>query len=83
MIQVGVGALLLSLDERWSSWRLLLETFLIATGLLLVGATRERGKLDHANASTWIFVAGLVGSALAILLLFRAMGAKPLPAAAR
>lgn len=30
-IQVGVGALLLSLDERWSAWRLLLETFLAAT----------------------------------------------------
>lgn len=82
MIQVGTGALLLSLDERWSSWRLLLETFLIATGLLLVGALREWNKLDHANASTWIFVGGLATSALAILLLFRAMDAKPLPAAA-
>jgi hypothetical protein len=26
--QVGIGALLLSRDERWSAWRLLLQTFL-------------------------------------------------------
>ncbi|MDQ6776772.1 MAG: hypothetical protein M3071_11285 [Actinomycetota bacterium] len=82
MIQVGVGSLLLALDERWSSWRLLLETFLIATALMLVGAIREWSKLDHSNASTWIFVAGLAASALAILLLFRAMEAKPVPGAA-
>jgi hypothetical protein len=81
-IQVGTGALLLSLDERWSSWRLLLETFLVATALLLVGAIREWGTLDHANASSWIFVAGLIGFALAIVLLFRAMEVKPLPAPA-
>jgi uncharacterized membrane protein HdeD (DUF308 family) len=74
--------LLLSFDDRRSAWRLLLETFLVATALLLVGAICEWRKLDHANASTWIFVAGLVALALAILLLFRAMDAKPLPATA-
>jgi len=72
-IQVGVGALFLSLDERWSSWRLLLQTFLVATTLLLIGTARVWSRLDHSNASTWIFVAGLVGLALAILALFRTM----------
>ncbi|MHB8658970.1 MAG: hypothetical protein ACYC91_13625 [Solirubrobacteraceae bacterium] len=72
-IQVGAGALLLSLDERWSSWRLLLETFLVATVVLLVGTAREWNTLDQSNASVWIFAAGLSGFALAILLVLRTM----------
>jgi sirohydrochlorin ferrochelatase len=38
--QVGVGALLLSTDRRWSAWKLIVQTFFVATGLLLVGAIR-------------------------------------------
>ena len=38
--QVGVGALLLSLDRRWSAWKLIVQTFFVATALLLVGAIR-------------------------------------------
>lgn len=72
-IQVGVGALLLSLDERWSFWRLLLETFLVATALLLIGTARAWSTLDHSNPSTWLLVAGLAAFALAILGLFTAM----------
>jgi len=38
--QVGVGFLLLSRDPRWSGWRTLVETFLIAVALLLLGGAR-------------------------------------------
>jgi hypothetical protein len=38
--QVGVGALLLSLDGRWSAWKLIVQTFFVATALLLVGTIR-------------------------------------------
>lgn len=72
-IQVSADVLLLSLDERWSSWRVLLETFLLTTALLLVGAVRAWGTFDHSSVRTWIFVVGLGGFALAILLLFRRM----------
>ena len=30
--QVGVGALLISLDRRWSAWKLIVQTFFVATG---------------------------------------------------
>src|SRR5688500_6655527 len=63
--QVGLGALLLSLDARWSSWRLLLETFLVATAFLLVGTARAWSDYDDGKAATWIVLGGLVGLALA------------------
>ncbi len=72
-IQVGCGALLLSLDERWSTWRLLMQTFLVATVLMLIGTARAWSDFDHANPLTWLFVAGLAGMAAAILVLYRRM----------
>jgi hypothetical protein len=74
-IQVGCGGLLLSLDERWGSWRLLLQTFLLATVLLLVGAARAWSDFDQGNPLTWMFVGGLAATALAIVLLYRRMEA--------
>ena len=59
--QVAFGALLLSLEERWGSWRALLQAFFVATALLLVGAAREWGELETGRVSAWIFLGGLVG----------------------
>jgi hypothetical protein len=75
-VQVGAGALLLSLDPRWSSWRLLLETFLVATALLLIGAIRAWSDFDHAAPATWAFVGGLAGAAAVVLVLLRTMNAQ-------
>ena len=71
--QVGMGFLLLSLDPRWSSWRILVQTFLIAVALLLVGAIREFDTFDDGNVMTWGYLAGLAGGALALLALYRQM----------
>jgi hypothetical protein len=71
--QVGTGFLLLSLDPRWSSWRVLVQTFLIAVGLLLVGALRAFDAFDTSNVTAWLYLGGLVGGALALALLYRAM----------
>jgi hypothetical protein len=69
--QVAFGALLLSLEERWGSWRVLLQAFLVATALLLVGVARAWGDLETGRVAAWIFLVGLVGLALAILALYR------------
>ena len=45
--QVGVGALVLSLDRRWSTWRLIVQTFFVATALLFVGARARVGRLPR------------------------------------
>ena len=71
--QVGVGALLLSYDRRWSAWRLLVQTFFVATALLLVGAIRAWADFDTANVMTYLYLGGLVGGDIALLLLYRGM----------
>jgi hypothetical protein len=71
--QVGCGFLLLSRDARWSTWRVLIQTFLIAVVLLLVGAVRAWDAFDDGNVLTWAYVVGLAGGALALLALYLAM----------
>lgn len=68
--QVGVGALVPSLDRRWGSWRLIVETFFVATALLLVGAVRAWDDFDEGNVMTYLYIGGLVASDAALLILF-------------
>jgi hypothetical protein len=74
-VQVGVGALVLSRDPRWTAWRLIVQTFLVATALLLVGAIRAFGDFDTDNPMTWLYLGGLLGTAGALALLHRRMEA--------
>ena len=71
--QVGVGALLLSLDSRWSSWKLIVQTFFVATALLLIGAIRAFDDFDTGNPLTYAYLGGLVAADIALLLLYRSM----------
>ena len=70
-VQVGVGALVLSRDPRWSAWRLIVQTFLVATALLLVGAIRAFADFDAGDPLTWLYLGGLTGTAGALVVLFR------------
>ena len=60
--QVGVGALLISLDSRWSSWKLIVQTFFVATALLLIGAIRAFDDFDTGNPLTYAYLGGLVAA---------------------
>jgi surface polysaccharide O-acyltransferase-like enzyme len=71
--QVGVGALLISLDSRWSSWKLIVQTFFVATALLLIGAIRAFDDFDTGNPLTYAYLGGLVAADIALLLLYRSM----------
>lgn len=71
--QVGVGALLLSRDGRWSAWKLIVQTFFVATALLLVGAIRAWDDFHTDNLMTYLYLGGLVGSDIALLVLYRGM----------
>jgi len=71
--QVGAGALLLSSDPRWGSWRLLVQTFFVAVALLLVGAARAWDDFDTSNPLTYAYVGGLAAQAVALALLYRRM----------
>jgi peptidoglycan/LPS O-acetylase OafA/YrhL len=68
--QVGVGALVLSLDRRWSAWRLIVESFFVATALLLVGAIRAWHAFTAHDAKTYLYIAGLIAADVALLTLY-------------
>jgi hypothetical protein len=47
------------------------QTFLVATALLLVGAARAFADFDTSNPLTWLYLGGLLGTAGALLLIHR------------
>ena len=71
--QVGFAFVLLSLDPRWSAWRVLVQTFTIAVALLLVGAIRKWDTFVGDGFMQWGYIAGLVGGAVALLALYRSL----------
>jgi hypothetical protein len=71
--EVGMAALLISLDPRWSAWKLIVQTFFVATALLLVGAARAWDDFDTGNVLTYGYIACLIGCDIALLLLYRSM----------
>ena len=72
-VEVGVAALMLSRDARWSTWKLLVQTYLVATALLLIAAVRDFGAFDTGNPVTWVYLGGLLGTAAALGLLYARM----------
>jgi hypothetical protein len=70
MAQVGTGALVLSSDQRWSAWRLIVETFFVATGLLLIAAARAWSDFDEDDPATYAYIAGLAAASVALLVLY-------------
>jgi len=74
--QVGVGALVLSAERRWSGWRLIVQTFFVATAFLLVGAGRAWEDFDDGDEMTYLYLGGLVATDLGLLVLYRRMEAQ-------
>jgi hypothetical protein len=71
--EVGMAALLISLDPRWSAWKLIVQTFVVGTALLLVGAARAWDDFDTGNVLTYGYIACLIACDIALLLLYRSM----------
>jgi hypothetical protein len=53
--------------------KLIVETFFVATALLLVGAIRAWSDFDTGNPMTYLYIGGLVAADVALLLLYRSM----------
>jgi hypothetical protein len=68
--QVGVGALALSFDRRWSGWRLIVQSFFVASILLLIGAARAWDQFAAHDIKTYLYIGGLAGADVALLILY-------------
>jgi hypothetical protein len=78
----GVVGLVLGREARWSAWRILIQSQLIALALILVAVVRAWGDFKTANPLTWVFIAGITGLLAAATALYFAMDARrPNPAA--
>ncbi len=67
---VGLG---LALDPRWSTARIILQAQAISIAFILIAAFISWGDLNPANIATWLFVGGLGGLLVGIVVLFSLM----------
>ena len=57
----GVVGLIVARESRWSAWRILIESQLIALTLILVATARAWGEFHTDNPLTWVFILGITG----------------------
>jgi hypothetical protein len=69
----AVVGILLSRDSRWSAWRILLESQVIALVLILVAVVRAWGDFIQSNPLTWVFVAGISLLLIGVVALYISM----------
>jgi hypothetical protein len=62
--------MVLSFERRWSGWRLIVQTFFVATALLLIGGLRESADFGPSAIRTALYVGGLVVADAALLALY-------------
>lgn len=69
---IGVLGVVLSRDPRWSSWRVIVQTLVLFIALLLVGSVRAFDDF-HEDATTWVYLGGLVAAGIGLLAFDRRM----------
>jgi hypothetical protein len=69
----GVTWLTMARDGRWSACRIPIQTTAISIVLMGIGLVRARSDLDQGSPLTWVFVAGMAGTLLALAALAIAM----------
>ena len=66
----GVVGLVLSREPRWSGWRIMIESQVIALALILVAAVLNWNLFNTSNPLTWVFMAGISLLLLAVIALY-------------
>ena len=56
-----------------------MQTFFVATALLLLGAVRAFDDFDQGNPMTWLYLGGLIGTDVALVLLYGRMERPVMP----
>jgi hypothetical protein len=62
ILALGVAAIGVVWDRRWSAVRLMLQVESLMLGLILLAAVRARDEFDTGAVSTWVFLIGFVGA---------------------
>jgi uncharacterized membrane protein len=62
VFMLGIAALGVVTDPRWSTARLMLQVQVVMLILILAGAFRARADFDTSNIMTWLLLAGFLGA---------------------
>jgi len=62
IFMLGIAALGVVTDARWSAARLMLQVQVFMLTLILVAAARAHADFDTSNVMTWLFLAGFVAA---------------------
>jgi hypothetical protein len=66
----GVIGLELATEQRWGAAKLLLQSQMFSILLILIAAARDWSSFDPSQISTWLFVLGLGGMEVGILVFY-------------
>ena len=67
---VGLG---IALDRRWSAARIILQAQVLSIAFILIAAIRSWSDFNPANLATWLFIGGLGGLLVGIVVLYAFM----------
>jgi hypothetical protein len=70
---VGLG---IARDQRWSAARIILQAQALSIAFILLAAIRAWSDFHPANLATWLFIGGLGGLLIGIVILFVVMEQK-------
>jgi hypothetical protein len=62
VFMLGIAALGVVTDARWSAARLMLQVQVFMLTMILVAAARAHSDFDTSRVMTWMFLAGFVGA---------------------
>jgi hypothetical protein len=77
IFMLGVAALGVIRDPRWSAARLMLQVQIVMLSLILVAAARAHADLDASNVMTWLLLAGFAGAVVSAAVLTVTMNRVP------
>jgi hypothetical protein len=69
----GIVGLGITFEPRWSAARIILQSQCFSILMILIAAVRAWGDFHPANPITWLFVGGLAGLLILLILLYAGM----------
>jgi hypothetical protein len=78
---LGSAGIVVLVDPRWTTVKLMLEVEMLMVALMLIGALRALAEFDTARALTWVMFGGFVALLLGSAYLWYTMQIRRVPAA--